>query len=76
MLIEYYANEWQDRKITHALEHFHIDEWFNPEEDYYVLETQDPRVATVFALFGIEWYEVVDTNVGWQEYAFGDNTTE
>lgn len=70
VLIEYYATEHEDCQIERALEHFDIKEWFNPEEGYYVLETNDPRVETVFALLGIEWYEVVNTDKSWHEYAF------
>ena len=71
MLIEYYATEYEDRQIERALEHFDIVNWFNPEEGYYVIESYDPRIATVFALLNIEWYEVVDTDKSWHEYAFG-----
>lgn len=70
MLIEYYATDIEDKKLEKSLEHFDIKEWFNPEEGYYVIETDDERIATVFALLNIEWYEVVDTNKSWHEYAF------
>ena len=54
MLIEYYATDYEDTQIEKALEKFKILEWFNPEDGYYVLETNDERVVTVLALLGIE----------------------
>lgn len=76
MLIEYYATDREDDEIEKRLQHFHIKEWFNPEDGYFVLDTDDPRVATVFALLGIEWYEVVNTEKSWHEHAFGEQTSE
>lgn len=70
MLIEYYATEEEDRRLERALEHYHIAEWFNPEEGYYVLDTEDPRVITTMTLMGIELW-VTDTELGWHEHAFG-----
>jgi hypothetical protein len=54
MLIEYYASDYEDTQIEKALEKFEILEWFNPEDEYYVLETNDERVVTVLSLLGIE----------------------
>jgi hypothetical protein len=54
MLIEYYATDYEDTQIEKALEKFEILEWFNPEDEYYVLETNDERVVTVLSLLGIE----------------------
>lgn len=56
MLIEYYATEAEDRKLEQVLENFDIKEWFNPENDYYVLETDDPRVLTIMRVMNIELY--------------------
>lgn len=54
MLIEYYATDYEDTQIEKALAKFEILEWFNPEDEYYVLETNDDRVVTVLHLLGIE----------------------
>lgn len=54
MLIEYTATAEQDRRIESALKCCHISNWFNPEDDYYVMETDDPRVPTILALMGID----------------------
>jgi hypothetical protein len=56
MLIEYYATDLEDRTITKALEKFNILEWFNPEESYYVLETDDERVVTILTMCGADVY--------------------
>lgn len=64
MLIEYYATDNEDRKITKALSNFQIEEWFNPEDDYYVLETHDSKVITILSLFGIEVYITDSANDG------------
>lgn len=68
MLIEYYATDDEDLRIERALAKFKIDEWFNPEEAYYVLETQDSRVITVLHLLGIELY-ITDHNNDKQDRA-------
>lgn len=73
MLIEYYATELEDRAIERAIQYLHIDNAFNPEEGYYVIDTKDPRVLTVLSLMGVEMY-VTDTLKGWHEHAF--NTKE
>lgn len=70
MLIEYYATEHEDRQIDRALEHLHIDNAFNPEEGYYVIDTRDERVLTVMSLMGVEMY-VTDTDKNWHQHAFG-----
>ena len=64
MLIEYYATPQEDQTLEAALEHFDIDEWFNPEEGYYVLETHDPRVLTVMYLLNIELYTLGEKITG------------
>lgn len=61
MLIEYYATLEEDRALERALQHFEIKEWFNPEDTYYVLETDDTTVITIMAVFGIEAY-ITDRN--------------
>lgn len=55
MLIEYTATDAEDRIIERALSYYHISNWFNPEEDYYVLETEDDRVVTTLALLNIDF---------------------
>lgn len=54
MLIEYCATDKEDQTITNALKKYTIKEWFNPEDLYYILETEDTEVITVMALLGIE----------------------
>jgi hypothetical protein len=56
MIIEYYATDEQDRRIERALDAYDIVNWFNPEDGYYVLETNDDRVITTLSLLGIEVY--------------------
>lgn len=56
MLIEYYATDYEDIQIDRVLKPYAITNWFNPEENYYVLETEDDRVITALALLGIELY--------------------
>lgn len=56
MLIEYYASDLEDTKLEHALSAYFIKEWFNPEDGYYVIETDDDRVITTMSLMGIELY--------------------
>jgi hypothetical protein len=56
MLIEYYATDAEDTRLEKMLSKYKIDEWFNPEDDYYILETQDPQVVTIMSLLGIELY--------------------
>jgi hypothetical protein len=56
MLIEYYATDLEDRQLEKALDKFDILEWFNPEDGYFVLETNDQRVVTIMALFNLELY--------------------
>jgi hypothetical protein len=56
MIIEYYATDEQDRRIERALDAYDIKNWFNPEDGYYVLETNDDRVITTLSLLGIEVY--------------------
>jgi hypothetical protein len=56
MIIEYYATDEQDRRIERALDAYDIENWFNPSDGYYVLETIDDRVITTLSLLGIEVY--------------------
>jgi hypothetical protein len=56
MIIEYYATDEQDRRIERALDAYDIVNWFNPEDGYYVLETNDDRVITTLSILGIEVY--------------------
>lgn len=56
MLIEYYATDQEDQHIERVLENFTILNWFNPEDGYYVLETEDERVLTLLSLLNIELY--------------------
>ena len=67
MLIEYYATKSEDVAIDRAIEHLVIDNAFNPEDCYYVLETKDDRVLTIM---GIELY-VTDNDKDWFQHAFG-----
>ena len=71
MLIEYIADDAEHDLITKWLDSYEILEWYNPEEYFFVLETQDSRVATVLGILGIEFY-IVNTNMHWHEYAFGN----
>jgi hypothetical protein len=54
MLIEYYANDLEDAKIEDILQHFHIEHWYNPEDEYFVIKTNDERIVTILTLLGIE----------------------
>ena len=56
MLIEYYANDIEDQMIEKQMQKYHIDNWFNPEDNYYVIETQDDKILTILAILGIEVY--------------------
>jgi len=58
MIIEYCATDEQDGQIEVLLKGYEILEWFNPEDEYYVLETLDARVLTILCLFDIEIYVV------------------
>jgi len=58
MIIEYCATDEQDGQIEVLLKGYEILEWFNPEDEYYVLETLDVRVLTILCLFDIEIYVV------------------
>ena len=64
MIVEYYATDHQDQQLELALEKYHIINWFNPEDDYYVLETDDDRVITTMTLLGIELYAHGEKIVG------------
>ena len=70
MLIEYYATDEEDKALERAIEHLHIDNAFNPEEGYYVIDTRDERVLTVMSLLNVEMY-VTDTDKNWHQYAYG-----
>lgn len=72
MLIQYYASDAEDKRIESLLENYEIKEWFNPEENFYVMDTDDERIPTMLCLLDIEVY-LVDTKQTWQEYAFGAN---
>lgn len=58
MLIEYYATEQEDDKLYKMIDKFgiHIKEAFNPEDYYYVLETDDERIVSIMTLLNIEMY--------------------
>jgi hypothetical protein len=56
MIIEYYATDEQDAVLERWLKGYKILEWFNPEDDYYVLETEEEAVITVLGIVGIEFY--------------------
>ncbi len=58
MIIEYCATDEQDGQIEVLLKGYEILEWFNPEDEYYVLETLDVRVLTILCLFDIDIYVV------------------
>lgn len=70
MLIKYNATPAQDIQIDKCLKKYAVTAWYSPEEYFYVLETKDSAVVTVLTLLGIECH-VVDTELGWHEYAFG-----
>lgn len=55
MLIEYTATDEEDDRLERALKRIHIKEWFNPEDGYYILETDDERVPTIMMLFNIDF---------------------
>ena len=73
MLIEYYATEAEDDVLEARLKNFHISNAFNPEDGYFVLETDDPRVLTLMSLMGIEMY-VTDTEQGWLKHQYTEST--
>ncbi len=75
MLIEYYATWEEDDVLEERIKHFHIQNAFNPEEGYFVLETDDERVLTVMRLMGIEMY-VTDTQKSWLKHQFGTDDIE
>jgi hypothetical protein len=54
MLVEYFATDDQDRQLDVLLKGYVIEEWFNPQDQYYVLESMDARVLTILCLFDIE----------------------
>lgn len=54
MILEYCASDCEDLKIERAFEHVHVINWFNPEDNFYVLETNDDRAVTILHLLGIE----------------------
>ena len=58
MLIEYYATREEDDKVFEWIDKLGIvwTEAFNPEDYYYVLETDDDRIITIMGLLGIEMY--------------------
>lgn len=58
MLIEYYATKQEDDKLFDWMEKLDIKwtEAFNPEDYYYVLETDDTRVVTMMTLLNMEIY--------------------
>lgn len=63
MLVEYYAYEEEDKALFKALENFNIINAFNPEDGYYILETDDERVITIMSLFNLElWVSNSETN--------------
>ena len=74
MLIQYYATDSEDSKIEKLLKDYPIKEWFNPEDGFYVMDTDDERIPTILALLGIEVY-LVDTKETWLSHAFESNKT-
>lgn len=62
MIIEYCATDQEDKQLEKALSNYDILEWFNPEDGYYVIETEDAKVVTIMALFGIEIYITESSN--------------
>lgn len=60
MLIEYRATPRQDGLLEKAFAPYFIMEWFNPSEDYYVLETEDPRVVQTLNLMNIV-YQITES---------------
>lgn len=70
MLIEYCADDEEFDKLTPWLKNCEIINWCNPEEGYFIIETQDHRVTTMLGLMGIEFY-VINTDLSWREYSSG-----
>lgn len=58
MLIEYYATQHEDDKLFKMIDKFNIEilEAFNPEDYYYVIETNDNRILSLMLLLNIESY--------------------
>lgn len=55
MLIEYHATPRQDDLLERIFEKIHISEWFNPSENYYVIETDDDEVIEILASMNIRY---------------------
>lgn len=58
MLIEYYTTLQQDDVLFEWMKNKDV-KWtnaFNPEDDYFVLETDDKRVPTIMTLMGMHIY--------------------
>jgi arsenate reductase-like glutaredoxin family protein len=66
VIIEYYATEQEDDKLFKLIQKFdiHIKEAFNPEDYYYVLETDDDRIVSIMTLLNIEMFIAGEKIVG------------
>jgi hypothetical protein len=63
-IITYWANTVQDANIERMTKH--TGQWFNPEEDYYVMEDPSNETLTVLSLLGIE-FDIIKGKKNWQE---------
>jgi len=64
-LIAYWATEQQDKQIDSVVKH--KGNWFNPEEDYYVMEDPSESTLMLLALLGVE-IEFIKGAKKWHEY--------
>jgi hypothetical protein len=51
-IITYYASEQEDEQITKLTDH--QGGWYNPSEDYYVMEDPSERTLLILHLLGVE----------------------
>lgn len=64
-IIGYWADDSTDKRIEQLIEH--DGEWFNPSEDYYVMENPSERTLLILALMGVE-IEFIKGAKTWHEY--------
>lgn len=64
-IIGYSATEEQDQHIERLTKH--EGNWFNPEEDYYVMEDPSEKTLLILALLGIE-IEWIKGGKPWHDY--------
>lgn len=58
MIIEYVATNQEDDCLFEWMERMNVKwtEAFNPEDNYFILETEDERVPTIMLFLGMEVY--------------------